>query len=932
MKYKSERIISFVLVLTMLLPLLIACKKKDPEDEGDIMDENYYIRLEEKETVAEVLFDYNDSLFLKSNPDLQNRLRWDTVFEDEAYSLQVNGSQATTINGPFITDWTQYDTLKVSIYSVKATNTTMQFRFSNPANGTSSMPPYYRFPFVVDWTGWKTFEIELESLSGNYSPNYSNMEKVYIDVSGWELTSSSENTLYIGNMYLTSKQYEIISEVPLDDPAIYDKVKDQWREYLIGSPEKGKRSDEYTERVNKLSTTCKTRWDAYKSSGRNPWNITVTHGNSGDESKIGTYYGYVRDLAFGYAAVGSEYYHNKELLEDIKEALEHGYNNFYGPNVKTGTYGNWWWWDIGVPLILVEVLMVLEDDLGADAVKQYLEPFDYLDYYPSMTACNKIWIAYCCFASAFLQQDAERILISKMKLNDVFDYVYTSDGFYTDGSFIQHEKFSYTGGYGLSMFDEVTKLMLIMRGSRFDFREENVKNQYDWLFNSYEPVIYDGNFFASTRGREVDRNTSEASAQRSAVSSMIEMTTYAPAEIKGRLESLIRHYMLATEYNYANDVPLMLIDYAVSLYGNADVAPRDNYELVKVFGNMDRVVQHGPKYGVCLSLSSTRIYKYEAINNENMDGWYQGDGMIYIYTDGYDYNYSFFNYVDPYKLPGTTVSTVPRTVENLSGSILGSSAFVGGVESGKYGLAVFELGYGSNKYHTSDLTAKKSYFMFDNEIVAVGSGIKDSSGYEVRTIIENRIWRNSDTLTVNGSSVTPAVGTIYDETVKTMHFTNMGGYVFLEETEVSYQKALNTTSFLEVWTDHGKNPKNGTYTYIYLPEASAAETEAYNQNPDVEVLTLNDKVHVVRENKLGATGYAFYSASEANGVTASAACAVMVRVENGQTIITFSDPTHNLSTLSLTLQLSGVGSVVSADSGVNASVTDEAVIITADVS
>ena len=245
---------------------------------------------------------------------------------------------------------------------------------------------------------------------------------------------------------------------------------------------------------------------------------------------------------------------------------------------------------------------------------------------------------------------------------------YRYDGFYTDGSFVQHGNFSYTGGYGLSMLDEVTKLMLIMRGSRFDFIEENVKNQYDWLFNSYATVIYDGNFFASTRGREVDRNTSESSAQRSAVSSMIEMTTYAPAEIKGRLESLIRYYMLATEYNYANDVPLMLIDYAVGLYGNSDVSPREGYELVKVFGNMDRVVQHGPEYGVCLSLSSTRIFKYEAINNENMDGWYQGDGMIYIYTDGYDYNYSFFNYVDPYKLPGTTVSTATRTVENISGS------------------------------------------------------------------------------------------------------------------------------------------------------------------------------------------------------------------------------------------------------------------------
>ena len=930
MKNKLIRITSIVLALTMLMPLLAACKKKEP-DEDEIMDENYYIKLQEKETVADLLIDFSAQSFIIANPELRSRLRSDFVFEDEAYSLQVNGNQAITIKAPLITEWTEYNTLRVSIYSVKATNTTMQLRFSNPSNGSTSMAPYYRFPFTVDWTGWKTFDIELETLSGNYSPNYSDMETISVDVSGWGLTSSAENILYLGNMYLVTTEYEIISEVPLDDPAIYDKVKNQWREYLVGSPETGvSRSAEYTAKVNRISSNCKTRWDAYKSSGRNPWGITVTHGTAGEEVKIGTYYEYVRDLAFGYATVGSEYYHNSELLEDIKDALDHGYENFYGQNViEDGTYGNWWWWDIGVPLILVEILMVLETELGTTAVKQYLEAFDYLDYYPSLTACNKIWIAYCCFASAFLQNDAERILISKLKLNDVFDYVNSSDGFYTDGSFVQHGNFSYTGGYGLSMLDEVTKLMLIMRGSRFDFIEENVKNQYDWLFNSYETVIYDGNFFASTRGREVDRNTSESSAQRSAVSSMIEMTTYAPAEIKGRLESLIRYYMLATEYNYANDVPLMLIDYAVGLYGNSDVSPREGYELVKVFGNMDRVVQHGPEYGVCLSLSSTRIFKYEAINNENMDGWYQGDGMLYIYTDGYDYNYSFFNYVDPYKLPGTTVSTATRTVENISGGLTGSSPFVGGVEAGKYGLAVFELGYAQNNYYNSNITARKSYFLFDNEIVAVGSGISESSGNMIRTIIENRLWRDSDVLTVNGSAVSPLNGTEYDDTVKTMHFTNMGGYVFLEDTDVTYKR---TTSFLEIWTDHGVRPQNATYAYIYLPEATSAETESYSQSPDVEILTLNDTVHVVRENKLNVTGYAFYGASGANGVTASAACAVMVSVENGQTTITFSDPSHELTELTLTLELPGAGSVVSADSNVNASVENGTVTINASIS
>lgn len=259
MKNKLIRITSIVLALTMLMPLLAACKKKEP-DEDEIMDENYYIKLQEKETVADLLIDFSAQSFIIANPELRSRLRSDFVFEDEAYSLQVNGNQAITIKAPLITEWTEYNTLRVSIYSVKATNTTMQLRFSNPSNGSTSMAPYYRFPFTVDWTGWKTFDIELETLSGNYSPNYSDMETISVDVSGWGLTSSAENILYLGNMYLVTTEYEIISEVPLDDPAIYDKVKNQWREYLVGSPETGvSRSAEYTAKVNRISSNCKTR-------------------------------------------------------------------------------------------------------------------------------------------------------------------------------------------------------------------------------------------------------------------------------------------------------------------------------------------------------------------------------------------------------------------------------------------------------------------------------------------------------------------------------------------------------------------------------------------------------------------------------------------------------------------------------------------------
>lgn len=970
---KRIRIIAALMALIMVFYAFNACKKPDiePENGGEDEMENYYLKLKKEWVTSEKLFDYSTQSFREANSSLFNKTESDSVHiselitydgydEWEQASICARGKTSFEIKAPLINNWNDYDTLSVAVYSEKATNTTVMLYFSSPNVNDTKMDPYIRFPIVVDFAGWQVIEFSIQDALSNYSPNLSNIVKCNYATSGWDLTCSSENVLYFGYMYLLQQEYSIESEVPISDPALYKTVKDRWREYLVGSPdENAVHSEAYTQRVNNISKACKTDWDSFKAtySGGEVgklWGQDVVFGVRGSERKIEAIYSNLYDMVLGYAAVGSDYYHSSELYSDIVKGLEYGYNNYYGPAVwERGTYGNWWQWDIGVPLKLTKILMLLENELGSAAVKKYLSPFDYLNKYPSMTACNRLWIGNCVLASAFLQNDAERILISKEMLYEVFDYVTAGDGFYTDVSFVQHEKLAYTGGYGRSMFNELAQIMFILSGSRFEFYQENVNNQYAWAFESFQPVIYDGKFFASMRGREVYRNTSETSAANDIVSSLIQMSVYAPDEYKSKIKALVRHYMLVTGKDYSSNVPLMLVDYAVALKNNDDVTPRTGYELVKVFGNMDRVVQHGEEYGVCVSMSSTRIYKYEAINEENRRGWYQGDGMLYIYTDGYDYNYSYFDFVDPFKLPGTTVSGSDRVQQNISSPLLGDSAFVGGVSQGKYGIAVMDLGYAQNKYFVTDLSARKSYFMFDNEIVAVGSDVTFSSASNllanennatvinndengVYTVVENRIWRSSDVLTVNGSALSLSAGDTVTETVKTMHFTNMGGYVFTDGTKLTYGKAQNagqvqtnkTNTFFEATYSHGASKNGDTYAFIYLPEATAEQTSAYADAPDVSVLTLTDKIHVVKENKLGVTGYVFYESGSANGVTAEAPCAVMVTDKNGEVQISVSDPTHELSEMKITVDLGRDLAVKSADRGVNVAVKDGKAIVT----
>ena len=52
---------------------------------------------------------------------------------------------------------------------------------------------------------------------------------------------------------------------------------------------------------------------------------------------------------------------------------------------------------------------------------------------------------------------------------------------------------------------------------------------------------------------------------------------------------------------------------------------------------MDKAIAQINGVGLGISLSSTRTGKYESINEENKKGWYQGDGMTYIYLSPQDY-------------------------------------------------------------------------------------------------------------------------------------------------------------------------------------------------------------------------------------------------------------------------------------------------------
>lgn len=171
---------------------------------------------------------------------------------------------------------------------------------------------------------------------------------------------------------------------------------------------------------------------------------------------------------------------------------------------------------------------------------------------------------------------------------------------------------------------------------------------------------------------------------------------------------------------------------------------------MKVYAPMDSAVQVNDNYSVGLSMYSSRIYNYESINNENIKGWHQNDGMLYIYNNDIEQcGEGYLPAVDPYRLPGTTTDT--RELSNAAAQGKKSpQSFVGGTTGGENGtMAMYynstNLGLGM------DLKTRKSWFLLDGKIVCLGSNIDETTDASIETTVENRMMTDpSNKISING--------------------------------------------------------------------------------------------------------------------------------------------------------------------------------------
>lgn len=706
----------------------------------------------------------------------------------------------------------------------------------------------------------------------------------------------------------------------------FDDMRLRYRESLVGRSPLDLSDSVVAGRIARIDQSAETCWKSLNTAADRTW-LWEDCNREGISTNTLVPYSRLLSMTLAWATEGSRYQGNDTLKRDIIEGLDWMYENRYNPSIPL--YDNWWMFVIGTPLNIDKMMVLLYDELTEEQKANYIAAMNYyapnVTYEGASTGANKIWQCNSMALRGILAHNADMIRMAVDGLQTEFKIVRTHDGFYEDGSFVQHQWHPYTGGYGRSLLGQLTEMVNLVQGSPWEVPEEQVNMLYGWVHNAYEPLMFRGSMMDMVRGREVSRpGAGDRGTGHSILVSMFMLSQSAPEPERSRLQSAVKQQALEDTYrDLIMDIPLYLVADYRAMMADENIVPATPVTQHKQFSAMDRVVHKTPDFALGLAMSSARIENYETINDENLKGWYTADGMIYLFDgDLRQYSENFWPTVNPYRLAGTTVDTRTREAKTLplapgllyADGYKSPQRWVGGASiDGLYGA----VGMWLDAYE-STLEAKKSWFMAGNEIVCLGAGINSTDNRTIETTVENRKL-NADAqyvMTLDGQPVLAQNGQMKAPAAHWVHFagTTEGtavGYYFPQPTAVNLLREDRTGNWIEInyaalnmpditkgyftlWMDHGKNPREATYAYVLLPGLSAEQTARYAEQPTVSILSNDARVQAVRHDAYGVTGINFWEAGALStlGVRVDAPCSMVMQEKDGKLTLGVSDPTQ----------------------------------------
>ncbi len=580
----------------------------------------------------------------------------------------------------------------------------------------------------------------------------------------------------------------------------------------------------------------------------------------------------LRSMSIAYNSPGNSYYHNSTLLNGIINGIQYWYN-------RKSTSANWWFNDIGSQQLLGPILILMQDFISQSLVTTgctYLKD-------PYLTALNLVDVSEQTIHRGMLTNNENDIIWgldtigSTVKLSE-------GDGIKSDYSFHQHEKQLYNGGYGLEFIDDITYWIYITRGLSLSMPAEDIETYSNYLLDGMQWMTYKSNLDFSIVGRGISR----------------------PGKIKstsGILSTL--NYMSQIGDGRASQYKA----YANQINGGSNSLTGDKH-----FWNSDYHSHRRDDYFVSVRMSSQRTLASETMNGENLKAYYLAYGAMSVLVNQDEY-YNIFPVWDWCRVPGVTAA-LESTPPSMPSWWLnyGKTSFVGGVSNGDYGVSAMDLSL-------NNIYGKKAWFFFENEVVALGAGIRSSNSSSIITSVNQTLLDGDVVVNNNGQSVYSSGNYTLSDPQWVYH--NNVLYMFPGNEQVNLRNntqsgswySINTTyssstlyqNVFSLWINHGVQPTNGTYYYTIVPGIQLNDVSSFVTNYADNVISNTSSIQAVENTDLKITGIVFYQAGALKlrnslTVTADKPCILLLDEANGQ--LSASNPNQTVMNLNVTLNYS----------------------------
>lgn len=792
------------------------------------------------------------------------------------------------------TDMSNYDSIYLNIYSKYKTQSEfiiiINCQERNPDYVTSFVKYCYAsYKIRINFVGWKQFKIRLNAFSTMYEPDFSRVSSIQLGAEGWEMVPNNKTILYFDKILITKATYNFnIKEENIKEEyysTILDRLKYTFTYSLLDSSN----TKIVTNRINAFVNDAKNQNSKINKEG-NPFGLSLS-----ESSHMTTIYSNIRTIAIGYACEGSEIYKNSEILNNILYLLDWTHNNYFSKreNITFTGFNNWWDWQIGSPQRLLEILTIIRDSLTQEQINKYIEPIERYVPFPSLTMCGRFNTAYSCIFSGAFKKDYIKIATAIESFRECFELVEINDGFYEDGSFIQHGYYPYQGGYGAEMLTAMSRISYSLENTIFNLDEEIKNGQYNWVINSFLPVMYNGVYFDLVRGRTISRDGKSKGTGISTMDSLSLMVEYFTNDNHIKyLKGFLKRLYLSSDYSnyYIYNLQIHTLITLEKIKSDETITEEYTHNFAKVFSYSDKSILQYNNIGIGISMSSSRNGKYESINWENTKGWYSGDGMVYIYLSVNDYGSDYWKNVNIIRLGGTTITTAERIQKTWSGlNSLTPYNFVGGAYFGTNMVNIMEFGSASPSIgFESTLKGKKSYFSFNEILICIGREIYCQDEENVETIIENK--KISGKFYFGNQVITDTSGNLNNNFI---YIEDYGGIYIPNFSKVKFN--LSDKNFLEIYFSHGKKFNNENYLYMIFPKIKQEEIETYKNYFDI--LSNNDNAIAIKDKRTNITEYVFLKSGQVGDLKVDNPCTL---IKNGKDIY-ISDPTHLLNYITVSI-------------------------------